>query len=380
MTEIRFVRNEELTEAAALSDSVFRDADQTSMGVAFPHIFSAGLSQSVGAFEDGKMVAFMGLVPKIIRIGSAQLQIHCLGSVCTAPAYRGKGHASLMLDQVYDFIKQSGTSLLLVSGDRTLYTRTGCTIFGELNHYVITKQDAKMDQLHSGAHAINYRLLEATDTFQLHKLHTNNNVRYESSINDTAQLIDSKAVASIKKLNHKVYVAEFGEKLIASVIVAVPSKLATDAEPFIVEWNGVAKVAVSLISYVIQDLSLASLQLHSPWQEKELHEALGGISFTKVRNSGTIKMIDSKRLWNQLMPHLIEKNAYAASVIDCIENGASEAVHLSILGESVQIDYHEFIALIFDPNADIPNLKPYKSVLDSLFPIAFPYTAGLHYI
>lgn len=48
MTEIRFVSNEELREAAALSDSVFRDAEQTSMGVAFPHIFAAGSSHSVG--------------------------------------------------------------------------------------------------------------------------------------------------------------------------------------------------------------------------------------------------------------------------------------------------------------------------------------------
>ena len=118
MVEIRIIHNDELTEAAALSDAVFRDAEQTSMAIAFPHIFSAGLNQSFAAFEAGKLVAFMGLVPKILNIGPAKLQIHCLGSVCTAPEARGKGYASLMLEQVYRLLEQSGTSLLLVSGDR----------------------------------------------------------------------------------------------------------------------------------------------------------------------------------------------------------------------------------------------------------------------
>src|SRR4051812_3407039 len=115
MTEIRFANNEELKQAAALADSVFRDSEQTSMGVAFPQIFSAGLNQSMAAFEAGKLVAFMGLVPNIINVGHSQLQIHCLGSVCTDPEYRGKGHASLILEQIYAFIKQSGSCMLLVS-------------------------------------------------------------------------------------------------------------------------------------------------------------------------------------------------------------------------------------------------------------------------
>src|SRR4051812_20787883 len=91
MIEIRFATNEELKQAADLSDSVFRDAEQPSMGIAFPQIFTSCQNQSIAAFEDGKLVAFMGLVPNIIKIGQAQLFIHSLGSVCTHPEYRKKG-------------------------------------------------------------------------------------------------------------------------------------------------------------------------------------------------------------------------------------------------------------------------------------------------
>jgi predicted N-acetyltransferase YhbS len=380
MTEIRFANKEELKQAAAMSDSVFRDSEQTSMGVAFPQIFSAGLNQSMAAFEAGKLIAFMGLVPNIINIGHAQLQIHCLGSVCTDPEYRGKGHASLILEQIYSFIKQSGSCLLLVSGDRTLYTRSGCRKFGAIKHYSITEHDAEIFHQSNKNNSINFRLFETKDAFPFYQLRKNNSVNYEESLFSLGQLIDSEAVASIAKLNHKVYVAELDGKLIASVIVAVQANLVSQAEPFIVEWNGIASVAVSLIAYAMQQLSLSKINLYSPWHEVDMHEALAGVSFSANQNSGTVKITDSMKLWEQPLPHLIEKNSNAAHVIELLESEDQETICLSVLGKAVQISYDEFVALLFNPDANVPSLKPFKSVIDRLFPIAFPYTAGLHYI
>jgi predicted N-acetyltransferase YhbS len=380
MTEFRFANKEELKQAAALSDSVFRDSEQTSMGAAFPQIFSAGLNQSIAAFEDGKLVAFMGLVPNIINIGHSQLQIHCLGSVCTDPEYRGKGHASLMLEQIYAFIKQAGSCLLLVSGDRTLYTRTGCRKFGAIKHYSITANDAEIFLQGNKDNSISFRLFETKDAFPLYQLRKNSRVNYEESLFGIGQLIDNGAIASISKLNNKVYVAELDGKIIASVIVAVQVNLVSEAEPFIVEWNGVASVAVSLIAYVMQQLSLTKINLYSPWHEADMHEALEGVSFTANHNAGTVKITDSKKLWDQLLPHLIEKNSSAARVVELLESEDPETICLSVLSNVIRISYDEFVALLFNPDANVPSLKPFKSVLDRLFPIAFPYTAGIHYI
>jgi predicted N-acetyltransferase YhbS len=380
MTEIRFVDKEELKQAAALSDSIFRDSEQTSMSVAFPQIFSSGLNQSMAAFEDGKLVAFMGLVPNVINIGYSQLQIHSLGSVCTDLEYRGKGHASLILEQIYAFIKQAGSCLLLVSGDRTLYTRSGCRKFGAIKHYSITEHDAENFHQANNNNSINFRLSETKDAFPFYQLRKNSSVKYEESLFGIGQLIESEAVASISKLNHKVFVAELDGKLIASVIVAVQVNLVSQAEPFIVEWNGVASVAVSLIAYVIQQLSLSKINLYSPWHELDMHEALEGMSLTAIQNSGTVKIMDAKKLWEQLLPHFIEKNPNAARVIELLESEDEQTVCLSVLSNVIQITYDEFVALLFNPDANVPSLKPFKSVIDCLFPIEFPYTAGLHYI
>ena len=80
LTEIRFADKEELKQAAALADSIFRDSEQTSMGVAFRKFSHQVINHSMAAFEAGRLVAFMGLVPNIINIGQSQLQVHSLGA------------------------------------------------------------------------------------------------------------------------------------------------------------------------------------------------------------------------------------------------------------------------------------------------------------
>jgi hypothetical protein len=269
---------------------------------------------------------------------------------------------------------------LLVSGDRTLYTRSGCRKFGAILHYSITRHDAEIYRQDYKDNSINFRLFETKDAFPLYQLRKNSTVNYEESLFGIGQLIESEAIASISKLNHKVFVAELEGKLIAYIIVAVQVNLVSKAEPFIVEWNGVANVAVSLISYAVQQLSLSKINLFSPWHELDMHEALEAVSFTTSQNSGTVKITDSKKLWEQLRPHLIEKNPNAARVIELLEGEDSETICLSVLGNVIRISYDEFVALLFNPDANVPLLKPFKSVLDRLFPIAFPYTAGLHYI
>jgi hypothetical protein len=111
-----------------------------------------------------------------------------------------------------------------------------------------------------------------------------------------------------------------------------------------------------------------------------MHEALEGVRLNAIQNSGTVKILDVKKLWEQLLPHLVEKNPNAAGVIELLESEAPETICLSVLDHVIRISYDEFVALLFNPDANVPSLIPFKSVINCLFPIAFPYTAGLHYI
>ena len=59
---------------------------------------------------------------------------------------------------------------------------------------------------------------------------------------------------------------------------------------------------------------------------------------------------------------------------------ASDRLTLLTATKQVAISQAEFLALLFDPGAEIEPLKPFKAVLDRLFPLAFPDAAGLHFI
>ena len=104
MVEIRRLRPDEWGQAAELTNRIFRDEEHTPMETAFRRSYSSSLSQSFGAFEDGKLVSFMGLVPAVIEVGPAKLNTYLLGQVCTDESARGKGYASRVMDAVLQHI------------------------------------------------------------------------------------------------------------------------------------------------------------------------------------------------------------------------------------------------------------------------------------
>ncbi|WP_187274462.1 GNAT family N-acetyltransferase [Paenibacillus sp. N3.4] len=83
MTEIRLLQPGEWQAAIQLADKTFRNVGEDSMGIAFTHVFSPSLHQSYGLFIEGEIVSFIGLVPEIMRIGAAKLNVYAIGAVCT---------------------------------------------------------------------------------------------------------------------------------------------------------------------------------------------------------------------------------------------------------------------------------------------------------
>lgn len=142
MMQIRRVLIHELSQAAALADSVFRSGRSPIMGTAFPALFSPGISHSYGAFnEQNQLVAFMGMTPLQIRTGDSVLNAFAIGSVCTDPDFRGSGVASALLKQCQAHAKAAKAPLLFISGDRSLYTRNGAVYFGQALRFELKAKD-----------------------------------------------------------------------------------------------------------------------------------------------------------------------------------------------------------------------------------------------
>lgn len=436
--ELRLVRPEERAEAAELADMVFQRQGQPSMGDAFPMIFSSALGQSFGAFDQGKLVSFIGLVPAGLRTGASALNVYSMGCVCTHPEHQGKGYASQLLNQVLAHADRSGASLLLVSGGRSLYERAHCYPFGAVEHFTLhahqvparlaptdgqtwTGSDVSPDgrtpshvrvpldgptstgsQATSDRHTLSadratldegtspnrsalpdgliIRKNKASDWFSLQRLASERICRYEQSIWDLALLIEAEALASCYHMQHEVYVAERSGRMLAFAVVAVPGENSRQ-QAMVLEWAGQADAMYALLCGVIRELALPELTITVSWHEKDLRKQLieAGLNGKPDRNGGTAKIVNGPRLLEQLHPYLVEKNAELQSRLN-IEWRADGGCRVSIDEQFVELDPKEFASLLFDPDPAITMETELKQALSGLFPIPLPYTRGLNYV
>ncbi|WP_409341550.1 GNAT family N-acetyltransferase [Paenibacillus sp. MBLB4367] len=376
----RLLKPEEFRDAIALSDEMFRDAEQVSMGVGFPGVFSQTLKQSYGAFSDtdGKLVSFMGLVPSIVRIGSAKLNVYSLGSVCTDRGHRGQGYASEILQAIIPHMEQAGSPLLFVSGGRGLYTRLGCAQYGGYTQYTLDAASASAIHLNG---ELSYREMTETDWFHLQEIAEARPVRFEQSVWDLAQLIDAEALPRCIKHGQRVLVAERNGKPEAYLIIGIPNTPTIKQPPRAYEWGGPAQTVAALHAHVVTHYGLEQLNTFVPWHEEELHASLKDVQNRQpYRSYCTVMIVSPERLALQLKPYLADKNATLAETFELRKTGDEGSVQLSLAGKSAVVSPHELISLLFDvhPESDIdPALK---AELSQLLPIPMPGELGLNYV
>lgn len=386
MAIVRRITNGDLQEAVRLSDETFRDGEQPSMGDAFPLIFSeAEDHHSYGAFQDdGKLLAFMGLVPWVLRVGDARLQAFSLGSVCTAPEARGQGIASEVLREVYRHIRQAGASLLLVSGDRSLYTRTGCMPFGRVRRYGIDRTAAEAVAAAAGDDGtMRLREMAPADLFALHQVAGSRDVAYDFSVRELSALIKAESFASCVKMNHRVWVAESDGAVAAFAVVGVPSD--PQKRGRVIEQAGSPAIVARLAAEAVIRDRMAGLDFHVPWQERELDERLSGfgLSCADGPSSGTLKIVDGEALLGQLRPWLDKRQAGSARGLRLTQSDDGSWLLGREQDAAVALADDELVRLVFDyagseeQLAPLPaGTKPYRE----LFPVPLPYPVGLGYI
>ncbi|KWX88495.1 hypothetical protein AMQ83_06415 [Paenibacillus riograndensis] len=378
MGDIRFVSREELKQAAELSDLVFRDEEQTSMAAKFPGIFSGSYLSSPGVFEDGQLVAFAGLVPGFIQMGTVSVPVFSLGSVCTHPEYRGRGYANALLQRVFDHIDRAGASLLLVSGTRDLYIRQGCHTFRSVRSYLLSPENEVVRRAAAGPAIV--REAEERDWFGLQRLAENREVRYDRSLYELATLVRAEAIADIYKLKQKIYVAESDGRLLAYAVIAVRDKLKTEAVPLVIEWGGAPEAALQVVSQVIAANRISELQFQVPWHETEMIRALGSSTYLEEPNLGTVKIVDPVRLWQQIHPYLQQKSPEVLSGVELHSAAPEGEIVLTVNGTAVHLSDMELISLFFDTQPQLELPVAIREQLKELFPVPLPYASGLNFV
>ena len=366
--EIRQLKTNEFEQAIQLSNITFREQGHSSMGEAFPHVFSAELGQSFGAFDGEKLVSFIGLVPAKLWVGKAVLTVFSLGSVCTHEDYRNQGISTAILNEVYRYIDQTTASLLFVSGDRGMYLRNHCYHFGETKKYIINKSNMNQD-LYSGT----IRKGRSADIFQVDCLRSKAEVRFASSIWEWKMLLEAGGYSSIFKMKQGLYVASRHGVIEGYAVIALPTPDSTNEQAIVIESGGDSKAVYGILMSLLENTSTSEIELTIPWHEK-LNGEISKYPFEKLQNDGTIHIVDAARLINQLMPYLFERNPKIAQNI-AIGNGEDNRVIIHYNKSEIELTLKEFVELVFSPKE-----KYLFEELETVFPIPLPHLEGMYFV
>ncbi|WP_068775660.1 GNAT family N-acetyltransferase [Paenibacillus sp. FJAT-26967] len=388
--EIRLVQQEEMQEAAELADSIFRDSEQISMAQGFPNLFSSVYSESLGAFDNGRLVSFMGLLPGAIRIGRAQLYTYSLGSVCTHTDSRGKGVAGDLFTAVRERVEKAGASLLLVSGTRSLYTRAGCRPFGLIRQYTLLREHAaRLKEVSGGSYTV--RPYRRGDLTAMHKLAAARVGAYEQSIWDLGLLIEARAYGSCVKLRHQTYIAERNGVPAAFLVAALPEEglgqvregIRPQGAPIMMEWAGEAGGLAAMLAAVAEENRLKQFFVPIAVHEQEVHHLLDFLPVQEQRNMGTVLILDSRLLLEQLRPYLNERSTdHSLGDRLVCEPAPEDGVTLQLPGlPGLELTGDEWTSLLFDCSGMPQHAsEEWRKSLGEVFPLPFPHTAGLNYI
>ena len=84
-----------------------------------------------GIFEDGKLVACLGVYPYLAKVANISLSFSTLGNVVTRPEYEGRGYMHSLLAAATKEIDELDADISRLAGLRSRYNRYGFEVAGQ---------------------------------------------------------------------------------------------------------------------------------------------------------------------------------------------------------------------------------------------------------
>jgi GNAT superfamily N-acetyltransferase len=148
MVEPRAAKLEEFDHVLNHINNVFRinRGHSPTMQQEFPLLLNKNNMDNIIVIKkDGKIVSAVNFLIQEIMVEGVSLKSASIGAVCTDPDYEKRGYSSKILDYVEKQIYNKGVDLLLISGDRNLYTRRMATQVKCFYRYTIQPKNVNLD-------------------------------------------------------------------------------------------------------------------------------------------------------------------------------------------------------------------------------------------
>ncbi|MCY0874967.1 MAG: GNAT family N-acetyltransferase [Firmicutes bacterium] len=292
-----------------LSDRVFRPTlvPGTGMPLEFGPMFSSTNAANLYFAADvDEPVCLVGMMPGIVQVGSARISVASMGSVCTLANYRKRQLASAAIEQILQDFSMS-TSVLLVSGDLSIYRRIGCVTFGNyLSMSVPRGRGQSSDGIVIDTTLPERVADEATRVYQAERLRFSRTPAQMASLLATLRAPHFRATATPPQM----FVARLRQEVVAYAI-ALPSQ---DGVAHLLEWAGARSALPALLEAAMRHFDCAQAQLYVEPEDFSARAILHDRETvsTPCENQGTIRILNPDLLIKESQPWVEER--YGARV------------------------------------------------------------------
>lgn len=367
----RGTRKEEFDDLIKLVNMVFRPESQ-SMQREYESIFNEENLENLRIIvEDGKPVSHIGTLEKDVVIYNCRSRVGLVGGVCTHPDYRGRGCATLLLNDCINRFNEHGCDFMLVSGARRLYDSADCLFVGNVIRLEIMQRDLWRFEKKEAISVEEFR---------------------EEYLVDMMRAYEGKIVRFIRERKDWEIALRCGQVMNApSDFLVIKEKDEfkgylivhfSDGRGDVREYAGDREALINAIPLLFDKYALHALFFPIPFEDSEFANLIQdkGVYSSVTPIAGTVRLLNFQRLIDRLRPYFREKLGDLEQDLRFEEEG--EVYRIGLKDEEIVIKGRREMTwtILSRPGGfPLPGKGKLAEVLREVFPIPFVWY-GINYI
>lgn len=375
----RSCKKEELKEVIALIDGTFRipRGYAPTMGKEFPLLLGEKNLDNIRIIlEHGKPVADVNYYRTKVLIEGTPINVASIGAVCSHEKVRGKGYASLILDDVESRLVKDDVHLMLVSGSRNLYLRRHCCVTGQCCEYTISFLGKSFEEI---------KLIEINNDnlYEMVKLYNAQSTRFHRSYQEFEHLFKG-ATTPWANLSYNNYLIEYDHQVRGYIVLRTYSDGKGDNFGYVVECAGDETALWKAMQNIIEKLNLKLINVPLSHSNPMIKSTIfNNVPKKNMNILGTVKVMNFTSLMKALEPYFSQY--VEDKLLGALQYREDRSKFIFKLDEEVlEINsQQELVDLIFGnwEKTDLLENCPQKlkAFFNKVFPIPFPWPGNMNF-
>lgn len=341
----RGTRKEEFDQVLKLVNYVFRESNNQppDMEKRYPFLFNEDNLENLRIIlEDNRPVAHIGISEAEITVYGCRTKIGSIGSVCTYPQYRGRGFATLLLENTIKKLDDDGADVMLVSGEGSLYKRAGCTEAGRVHKFKISGDDLKR----FNPQAMEVFPYKEKNLENIVRVYQKEKVRFFRPLEDFKRILTAGLAMDREA---EILTIHKAHEFLGYLAVQIPEeKEGKERISNVAEYSGIRRAILGAAKPIFDRYDIKELSFNIPFHDAEFIYALKEKGFkSRIENiPGTIKIINFPRLMARFRPYIEERLDKKTS--DLIRfNQEKDRFTIGFGGEEFNTDVRRLAQIVF---------------------------------